>query len=671
LTGVLPEALRRSLAAVVGLLAAVPLWHLLSDSSTGLAGAATVAQASAHSTVLWSGLLLCALPGLLIAMLADRDALESRLRPVLAPLGRPTTRVFTLVLSAGAALLAMLIAHAVMGGLPTLIDSFAQLVHARYLATGAAAGPVNQNSEFWHIQQTLLTQHGWVSQYPPGHVLLLALGLKLGIVSLIGPLCWGIAVCFTTLTLHALLPNLLLARLAALLAALSPFSLVMSGAFMSHIPAAACAAAALYFIVQAQGGKWWHAALAGAALGALFTMRPLTAVALGAVAFGAALSSRRAVSALIGAAAALPMVIAVAAHNHHYFGAATRFGYEAALGPAAGLGFGVDPWGNRYGLLQALAYTSAELMALSLYLFEVPLPLVLLVGVYFATGKRAASEWLLFAWCLAPVVANLFYWHHGLFMGPRMLADVGIFWAALAVISVVGLARGLRARTRVAVRYSPRTFALATVLAAGLFGAILLLPERLSSYRLTPERRALLQAPAVDGPALVFVHGGWTTRIGMRLAAHGMRLDSVETALRQNSTCLVHAFADSFVGGGKAAIRLDFAPRADELPPVTEISPGNRMRVVANERMTASCAAQINADRAGVIDVTPFIWQGDLPGMSARRALFVRDMGPQANQRLIHEHPNRRALMLIPHDQRVALVPYTIAEREIWKRTGK
>ena len=58
-------------------------------------------------------------------------------------------------------------------------------------------------------------------------------------------------------------------------------------------------------------------------------------------------------------------------------------------------------------------------------------------------------------------------------------------------------------------------------------------------------------------------------------------------------------------------------------------------------------------------------------GMPARRALFVRDMGPQANQQLIHEHPNRRALMLIPHNQRVALVPYTIAEREIWKRTGK
>ena len=665
------DALRRALAAAIGLLAAVPLWRLLAGSSTGWAGQATAAQASAQSAMLWSGLLLCALLGLLAALLVDAPSLESRVHRMLEPLRKPTTRTFTVVLALAAALLATVIAQAVLGGLPTLIDSFAQLVHARYLAAGMTAGPVNEHSEFWHMQQTLLTRNGWVSQYPPGHVLLLALGWKLHIVSLIGPLCWGVAVCFATLALHALVPNLVLARLAALLAALSPFSLALSGAFMSHIPAAACAAAALFFTVRARDGKWWHAALAGVALGALFTMRPLTAFALGAVALGYALVGRRYTYAVIAAAAALPMLIAVAAHNAHFFGAATQFGYQAALGPSAGLGFGIDPWGNRYGLPQALAYTSAELTALSLYLFEVPLPLVLLVGVYFATGRRAPGEWLLFAWCVAPVLANLFYWHHGLFMGPRMLADVGVFWAALSVISVVGLTRALRARTRVALRYSPRTFALATVLAAGVFGAIMLWPARLASYQLTPERRALLEAPRVDQPALVFVHGGWTARIGMRLAAHGMRLDSVETALRQNPSCRVHAFADSFASGGKAAIQLDFTPRADQLPQLAEISPGNRMRVAPEEPITSECARQISADQAGVIDVTPYIWQGDLPGTPARGALYVRDMGPRANQRLIQQYPDRRALMLIPHQERVALVPYTIAERAIWKGTGQ
>ena len=660
----------RIFPVALAVIAVLPLWRLL-GASTGLAGAATTAQASAHNAVLWSGLLLCAAPALLAALLLDRETIETRITRMLAPLRAPTTLTFAVALGTAAAVLAALVAHLVLGGLPTLIDSFAQLVHARYLAAGRLAGPVGHNSEFWHIQQTLLTPHGWVSQYPPGHVLLLAAGLKLGIVSFIGPLCWGVAVFFATLALHALIPNLLVARLAALLAALSPFSLALSGAFMSHIPVAACAAAALYYVVRAQHGRWWHAALAGAALGALFTMRPLTAVALGVTALGFALIARRPVYVLVASLAAAPMLVAVAAHNLHYFGSPLRFGYQAALGPAAGLGFGIDPWGNHYGLVQALAYTSAELMSLSLYLFEVPLPLVLLVGAYFATGKRSAGEWLLFAWCVAPVFANLFYWHHGLFMGPRMLADVGVFWAALSVVSVVGLVRGLPAQLRVAGKYSPRTFALATVLTAGVFGAIMLLPDRLQSYHVTAEQRALLDAPEVTAPALVFVHGGWTSRIGVRLAAHGMRLDSVETALRQNATCRVHTFADSFASGGKAALRLDFAPRAQQLPQVAEIAPGNRIRVVATEPLTAACAAQINADEAGVIDVTPFVWQGDLPGLKGRGPLFVRDMGPAANRRLIAEHEDRRALMLIPHGDSVALVPYTIAERAIWKGTAE
>jgi hypothetical protein len=239
------------------------------------------------------------------------------------------------------------------------------------------------------------------------------------------------------------------------------------------------------------------------------------------------------------------------------------------------------------------------------------------------------------------------------------------------VVSVIGLVRTVSVRVRIAGKYSPRTFALATVITAGVFGAVMLLPQRLSSYRLSPARRALLEAPRVEEPALVFVHGGWTARVGMRLAAHGMRLDSVETALRQNSTCRVHAFADTFAKGGKAAMQIDFSRRADQLPQVAEITPGNRIRVVANEPFDSACATQINADQAGVIDVTPFVWQGDLPGLPARGPLFVRDMGPAANRRLITEHEGRRAMMLIPNGDSIALVPYTIAERAIWRATAE
>ena len=658
--------LLRLVAGLIGVLGVIPLWRLLAERPTGLAGLATAQQASAHSAVLWSGFLLCAVPGVLAAVLIEREAFEALLEKLIAPLRKPRATMYALALSVIAFALATCIAVFVLGRVPTLIDSFAQLLHARYLANGSLAGPVLPQNEFWHIQQTLVTQNGWVSQYPPGHVALLALGMKLHAVWLVGPLCWAVAVFFTTLSLHRLVSSIALARLASLFAALSPFGLALSGAFMSHIPAAACAAIALYGVLRARDGKLGFAILAGAALGMLFSMRPLTAVALGVVALGVALMERKPLHAAAAFVAVLPFIAAVAWYNQRFFGSYTRFGYTAALGNNAGLGFGIDPWGNQYGIVEALAYTAAELGALSLYLFETPLPWVALVGLYFATSKRAANEWLLFAWCAAPVVANLFYWHHGLFMGPRMLADVGIMWAALGVVSLVGLVRGIRADWLIGQKYSPRTFVMAGASAAIVFGAIMLVPQRLGSYR-TAEARGLLRAPEFNEPALVFVHGGWSARVAMRLAGNGMRLDSVETAMRQNATCVVHQFADSFANGEKSSVKLDFAPRATNLPAIAEITPGNRIRVVANQPMDSVCIPEVRADLAGIIDVTPFIWQGDVPGQEPAGALFVRDMGPAENRKLIAANTARRPMMLLPDGDSVRLVPYSIAERAIWE----
>ncbi|HEY0305191.1 MAG TPA: hypothetical protein VGC44_09460, partial [Longimicrobiales bacterium] len=99
----------RLLAAVLAILGVAPLWRLLANSSTGLAGAATASEASAHSAVLWSGLLICAAPGLLAAVLLDSATLDAFAARVLAPLRKPTKLAFALVLSASAAALAALI----------------------------------------------------------------------------------------------------------------------------------------------------------------------------------------------------------------------------------------------------------------------------------------------------------------------------------------------------------------------------------------------------------------------------------------------------------------------------------------------------------------------------------------------------------------------------------
>ena len=624
----------------------------------------TASLVTDYTALVWSGFLLCLVPASLAMLMIDREAFEKFLTTAISPLMRPRTKSLALMLAVVATLLAIYIAHFLLAGTPTLVDSFAQLVHARYLAEGMWSGPRTPLNEFWHIQQTVLTEEGWLSQYPPGHIVLLAAGLKVGAAWLVGPLCWGVAVFFTTLALERLVSDVRLARVAAFFTALSPFSLSLSGAYMSHVPAAACAAAALYFVARGRDAHWSNALGAGIATGMLFTIRPLTGVALGVVAM--IVGARRPAVIAAGLLGALPFMLGVAFYNDHFFGNPLQFGYNVALGPNAGLGFGLDPWGNAYGPVQAAAYTSAELNALNLFLFESPLPAVPLIGLYFALGKRDAGEWVLFGWAAAPLAANLFYWHHGLFMGPRMLADAGFAWAALSVVSVVGIIRAIRPDWRLAGKYSPRTFAAAAALSIVVFGAIVLLPARMATYTLNKQQRALLKAPDASQPVLVFVHGGWAARVAMKMAARGMRLDSLETALRQNPTCNLHVFADSFVIGAPPPVQLDFDPRATNLPGQREISPGNRIRVEVDEKFYEVCAREVQADQGGVIDVTPLLWQGDLPGLPARGPLFVRDMGPEANQKLMSEHPDRRAFMLVPDADTVRMVPYTIAERAIW-----
>lgn len=655
----------RVVAAFLALLSIVPLWRMLPVRATGLAGAATADAAAAHWAMMGYGVVIAAIPGVLAAMLFKSATLEQFAARVAAPLEKPRRSTYALVVALVALVASAFVAIVIMDGRATLIDSFAQLTQARYMAAGRLAGPTDITQQAWIIPQTIVTS-GWVSQYPPGYSALLAIGFKLGAVTLVGPVLFAVAVFFTALIAEEVIENRVRARVAALLAAMSPFMLGQAAAFMSHVPAAAFSSAALYFVLRSKPLP------AGLALGALFTVRPLTAVVAGIVALVYVVADRRPlkmriVQVGIAVLAALPFALLVMWYNAQFFGSPTTFGYDAALGPAAGLGFGQDPWGNTYGLVEALAYTSAELAALSVYLLEAPLPLVALIGLFlvFTPPLRPPAR-LLFWWTAALVIGYLFYWHHGLFMGPRMLADTGTLWVLLVVMAVTGLIARVPHDWTIASRYSGRSFALGGITASLLLGVFVFTPSRLFSYTPPSDVQALLRAPKLDKPALVFVHGGWSARISARLAGAGMRLDSIETALRQNGTCSVHHFALQYAAGQTPTVQLDFKPRADKLPQSLEISPGNRIRVQQNERIDAECVRQAAADKAGAVDVAPYLWQGDLPGLPARGALFVRDMGPADNARLTGAHPDRIPLMLEEREGRLHLVSYEEGIRARW-----
>lgn len=660
---------------------ALPVYRLLDPQITGLAGSATIQITDLVRGLLISGSILLLIPAFLAARYLSPDVMDRWVAAVARHLRRPGTTTFAACLAVLSAGLTAAFSLLVLHGKPNLIDAMVQLVEGRYLAHGHLAGPGGPLAAFWFIQNTVVTPRAWVAQYPPGHALLLAVGFLVHAVWAVGPALAGIATFFTALVLERLLPGrLALARLAALLVALCPFSLFLAGAYMNHVTAAACAAAAIYAALRARDGHWAWGIVAGACGGFLFITRPLSAISIGALPVlfiwlsAARRSGRwrlaRLAAALLGA---IPFGLAMAAWNLHFFGDPFRFGYIAAAGPAHQLGFHLDPWGNVYGPLQALAYTSADLTTLSLYLLETPLPVVALVGVYLLVARRLdEGEALIALWALAPVAANLFYWHHGQFMGPRMLAEAAPPWVALATVAGVGLVRMLPAERRIARLIWPRSALAGGLAVAAAVGLLVMAPQRAVSYGGAWMKSTRVPPPRPPGSSIVFVHVGWTERLGSRLAAHGMRLDSIESALRQNATCDVEDYLDSLESGGTPP-RLDFTPRADRLPREVSIVKGDKVRVARGAAVGAECRAEMWADRLGIFPLAPLLWQGELPPAPEGGTLFVRDLGPVRDAHLLAHYPGRTPYVFMSSAPTATprLEPYATAMQRLWGVPGE
>jgi hypothetical protein len=367
-----------------------------------------------------------------------------------------------------------------------------------------------------------------------------------------------------------------------------------------------------------------------------------------------------------------PILVALGAYNQHFFGSPFRFGYVASQGPLVGPGFHLNPLGQYYGPLQALAYTSSDLVTLSLYLLETPIPVVLIVGLFLLFARRLPPGVLVIAlWALLPVVANAFYWHHGMFMGPRMLNEASAGWALLTAIAAVGLVR-LIPTEKMWGNYSPRTAVSITFALGWAAGIVFLGPQRLASYGGGWMESSRIELPQASRPSLVFVHGAWTGRIAMRLVAHGLRLDSLEVAMRQNTACNVHNFAVWYATNPAERPRkhppMDFGFVPHDKPPTVRIADGDDIRAFPGVRMPGNCLREVASDTLGIVDVAPLLWQGDLFGLGGAGTLIARDMGPEANARLIKQFPERVPGLFYRPEKEASprLVPYALGMSVLW-----
>ena len=522
-------------------------------------------------------------------------------------------------------------------GRTILNDASVQLLQARYFAAGHLSGPVLAMPEFWSIQFMVHAPAGWVSQYPPAQALWLAAGFRLGgaWVAMAGAM--GMLGAFSTLAFERLLPErVAAARLGALLAVTSPMLLALAGGYMNHATMAAFAALALWLALRAEtGGAAWALA-AGGAMGFMVTMRPVSGLLIGtAVTAGVWLTAPRREPGLrrpwllrrfggwvLGG---LPFAVGLAWYNARFFGGPLTLGYTAAAGPSHGLGFHVDPWGRMYGITQALGYTSTELLSLGRELLGTALPVVGLVGLFLLCARRLRrGERILAAWALLPILASALYWHHDLVFGPRMLGEAVPAWCALLVLAVIGLARLARRG------WLSDALAIVVLVAVG-YGLA-------AGGRARIDRVAARAAPIPEvtepGPALVFVHEVWADRVGARIASRGMRLDSVRALLTRYHPCQLEA---AFVGA--------------EGP----------------EEVADQCRRESESDRLGWLGLTDYLWHGDPPGLDGAGVLWTRDLGPEANARLIEAHPDRTPLFVIPDGRGDGeVVPYDTGVNALW-----
>lgn len=661
---------RRIAGALLVLMTLAPMHRLLDPAATGPAGAATRAAADAAWTLGLSGsLIVLALAWVAVRMLPEGRRPSSVAHRAWTLLLRPGPSAFALFVGAVSGAAASAVAWSVHAREPTSVDEMAQLLHAAAIAGGRMTIPLGESGASWVIQNGVVTDAGWASIYPPLHTLVLAMGLAAGLAWLVGPIMVGIATGATTWSVETLLDRET-GRMTGLLLCLSPFWLLLGASYLSHTTTAAGLALLLLACVRSRepGARMGWALLAGAAAGLAVSARPWIGLTCATAIVAAAWAplvrdrSRRADSgrALAGlVAGGLPFAVFLFWWNQTLFDHPLTLGYTVAFGPSHGLGFHIDPWGNRYGVLEALAYTGADIVQIGTRLLESPLPLTLLVGMGLLVGLTGGGS-VIGSWLVAGIAANALYWHHGIHFGPRMMFELVPAWMTLVAVTSVQV---FRAPSAAGWRYSRWVVGMALV--AGVLLGTSTLVSRAGASAGTDASSAIEDLPSSRGT--VFVHGSWASRVGARLAADGMRRDSIETALRRNDLCLVDRYARWRTGGRSGsppALDFESLPGSPPRLDVRLLSAGNRIRIDPTVQPDASCRREARADRLGTLELEGLAWQS--PALRGGQVAYARDLGPGTNLRVLGESEPEAWLLINRDEGGAVLVPYSEGMQLLW-----
>jgi 4-amino-4-deoxy-L-arabinose transferase-like glycosyltransferase len=317
--------------------------------------------------------------------------------------------------------------------IPWIDDSIVQFVQAKFLLHGHLYGASPPFPEFFPMK-FMVNDGKWYSQYPPGHMILLAIGHWFQNPELINPLLGaltGMAVYFLAKEVY----GKHVAKIAIILAALCAYIIIFSSEYMNDATSLLTGTIFLwgYYRILHKPREMPAAVIAGNALGYCFITRPDAAFALALPAgiYALYLMVRQTKNYLypflaIGGLFSCYVIFQLY-YNHITTGDALMFGYQKVHG------IGYNPFAketiaNTFSaqyLYDNLVFNHQRANYFNRILFEWPIPSMALVALTLGLRSKHRDDRLLLATIVWAFASRMFFLtKHDIGWGPRYLYEI-------------------------------------------------------------------------------------------------------------------------------------------------------------------------------------------------------------------------------------------------------
>lgn len=355
----------------------------------------------------------------------------------------------------------------VLGGIPHVQDSIAQLFQAKIFSMGKFALPVPHHAESFERIYTVMKDGRWYSIYPPGHAMLLAVGVILNIPQWVNPISSGCVVILSFIIAKQIY-GIPVARFTLMFFMVSPFFVYLGAGWMNHPTALLFVMLFWFGLIRSNQRSGWRYGLililCGLVYGMLFLTRPVTALAF--LMFGIVwvmmnqeMNIKRLMFMVLSfAIGTVPLAAFYLYYNAHTTGSPFLTGYVDYFGGNP-LGFGKQPWGAeplgpkipnevQHTPLRGLANTICNINGLNYYLFGFPVPsLIFVMALFFPGMKRVKTDWL----CILPLLLisflYFFYFFQDYCYGPRFVYESIPFLCILSARGVFALIEWIQDHT--------------------------------------------------------------------------------------------------------------------------------------------------------------------------------------------------------------------------------